>query len=114
MNTRVTLNRSLPLALAIVTACALGSCATYSKVSEGRPHFIPFASGGPLANAATKIVNATRIDRRDPLVALGQYMSAAEAALRQLDRSPSDQAARNTYNFAVGRIIATHPPRGHG
>jgi hypothetical protein len=41
-------------------------------------------------------------------------MSAAEAALRQLDRSPSDQAARNTYNFAVGRIIATHPPRGHG
>jgi hypothetical protein len=107
MNTRVTLNRCLPLALALVTACALGSCATYSRVSERRPHFIPFASSGPLANAATKIVNATRIDRRDPLVALGQYMSAAEAALRQLDRSPSDQAARNTYNFAVGRIIAT-------
>jgi hypothetical protein len=41
-------------------------------------------------------------------------MSAAEAALRQLDRSPSDQVARNTYNFAVGRIIASHPPRGHG
>jgi hypothetical protein len=107
MNTHVTLNRSLPLALAIVTACALGSCATYSRVSERRPHFIPFASSGPLANAATKIVNATRIDRRDPLVALGQYMSAAEAALRQLDGSPTDQAVRNTYDFAVGRIIAT-------
>jgi pimeloyl-ACP methyl ester carboxylesterase len=107
MNTRVTLNRCLPLALALVTACALGSCATYSRVSERRPHFIPVASSGPLANAATKIVNATRIDRRDPLVALGAYMSAAEAALRQLDHSPDDRTARNTYNFAVGRIIAT-------
>jgi pimeloyl-ACP methyl ester carboxylesterase len=108
MNAHFTFNRYLPLALAVVTACALGSCATYSKVNERRPHFIPFASGvGPLANAEAQIVKATRIDRRDPLVALGEYMSAAEAALRQLDRSPNDQAARNTYNFAVGRIIAT-------
>jgi pimeloyl-ACP methyl ester carboxylesterase len=108
MNAHFTFNRYLPLALAVVTACALGSCATYSKVNERRPHFIPFASGGgPLANAQAQIVKATRIDRRDPLVALGEYMSAAEAALRQLDRSPNDQAARNAYNFAVGRIIAT-------
>jgi pimeloyl-ACP methyl ester carboxylesterase len=108
MNAHFTFNRYLPLALAVVTACALGSCATYSKVNERRPHFIPFASGGgPLANAEAQIVKATRIDRRDPLVALGEYMSAAEAALRQLDRSPNDQAARNAYNFGVGRIIAT-------
>jgi pimeloyl-ACP methyl ester carboxylesterase len=48
-----------------------------------------------------------RIDRRDPLVALGEYISAAETALDQLKRSPNDEAARKTYNFAVGRIIAT-------
>jgi pimeloyl-ACP methyl ester carboxylesterase len=108
MNAHFTFNRYLPLALAVVTACALGSCATYSKVSERRPHFIPFASGGgPLANAEAQIVKATRIVRRNPLVALGEYMSAAEAASRQLDRSPNDQAARNAYNFGVGRIIAT-------
>src|SRR6516165_3607640 len=106
MNTRVTLNRCLPLALA-VTACALGSCSTYSGVSERPPHFIPFAGGGPLANASAEIVEATRVDRRDPLVALGEYVSAAEAALHQLDRIPDDRAARNTYNFAVARIIAT-------
>jgi pimeloyl-ACP methyl ester carboxylesterase len=98
--------RYLPLALAFLTAFALESCATYSKVSERPPHFTPFASGGPLANAATEIVKAMRIDRRDPLVALGEYINAAETALGQLDRSPNDQAARNTYNFAVGRIIA--------
>ena len=108
MNTRLTFDRYLQLALAVVTACALGSCATYSKVSERRPRFIPFASGvGPLANAQTEIVKATQRDRRDPLIALGEYMSAAEVALHQLDRNPNDQAARNTYNFAVGRIIAT-------
>ncbi|MGA8657424.1 MAG: hypothetical protein WB586_14860, partial [Chthoniobacterales bacterium] len=48
-----------------------------------------------------------QIDRRDPLAALGEYMSAAETALRQLERSPQDETARHTYNFIVGRIIAT-------
>jgi len=89
-------------------AVSLSSCATYSKVSERRPHFIPFTSGaGPLANAESKIVKAMLIDRRGPLAALGEYMSAAETALRQLERSPQDETARHTYNFTVGRIIAT-------
>ena len=87
-------------------ACAFASCATYSRVSERRPRFIPLLSG-PLANATAKIARATRIDRRDPPVALGEYLDAAEAALRQLERTPNDETARNTYNFAVGRIIAT-------
>jgi pimeloyl-ACP methyl ester carboxylesterase len=96
------------LAFALITACALASCATYSKVSERRPRFTPFTGGaGSLANAETGIVKAMRIDRRDPLVALGEYISAAETALDQLKRSPNDETARKTYNFAVGRIIAT-------
>jgi pimeloyl-ACP methyl ester carboxylesterase len=107
MKVLFTFNRYLPLALAIFAACALDSCATYSRVSERRPRFIPFAGDGPLANAATYIVKAMRIDRSDPLVALGEYMSAAETALDQLKRSPDNETARNTYNFAVGRIIAT-------
>jgi len=77
-------------------------------VSERRPRFIPFTSGaGRLKNAETGIVKAMQIDRRDPLVALGEYMSAAETALRQLERSSQDETARHTYNFTVGRIIAT-------
>jgi len=107
MKLRFIFNRYLLLALAVFAACALESCATYSKVSERPPRFTPSASGGPLANAATEIAEAMRIDRRDPLAALGEYMSAAQTALGQLERSPNDQAARNTYNFAVGRIIAT-------
>jgi len=69
---------------------------------------MPFTSGvGSLANAETGIVKAMRIDHRDPLTALGEYMNAAETALDQLKRSPNDKTARKTYNFAVGRIIAT-------
>jgi pimeloyl-ACP methyl ester carboxylesterase len=48
-----------------------------------------------------------RIDRREPLVALGVYISAAETALGQFKCSPHDETARKTYNFAVGRIIVT-------
>ena len=108
MKEHFTLTRFPNFALAIVMACALVGCATYSKVSERRPRFIPFTSGaGPLTNAETGIVKAMQIDRRDPLAALGEYMSAAETALRQLERSPQDETARHTYNFTVGRIIAT-------
>jgi len=96
----------LTLVAAAVTAFGLASCATYSKVSEKRPRFIPLVSG-PLAKATAKIARATRIDRRDPRVALGEYLNAAEAALRQLESTPNDQTAQNTYNFAAGRIIAT-------
>ena len=95
MNRRFGSTGYLPLILAVVAACALASCATYSKVSERRPRFAPLTSGpGLLANAETGIVKAMRIDRRDPLGALGEYLSAAETALRQLKRSPSDQTAR--------------------
>ena len=96
------------VAVALITACVLAGCATYSKVSEKRPRYVLSTRPvGMLANAEAGIDRAMRIDRRDPLVALGGYMSAAETALRQLKRSPNDETARNTYNFAVGRIIAT-------
>jgi hypothetical protein len=69
---------------------------------------MPITSGaGPLANAETGIVKAMRIDRREPLVALGECISAAETALGQFKCSPHDETARKTYNFAVGRIIVT-------
>ena len=96
------------LAVALITACVLAGCATYSKVSEKRPRYVLSTRPvGMLANAEAGIDRAMRIDRRDPLVALGGYMSAAETALRQLKRSPNDETARNTYNFAVGRMIVT-------
>src|SRR5277367_409326 len=94
--------------LAIIVACALAGCTTYSKVSERRPRFRPIVSAvGELANAQAAIAKALKLDRSNPLAALGEYMSAAETALRQFERDPRDENARNYYNFAVARIIAT-------
>ena len=102
------LTRFPQFAVALITACAIAGCATYSKVSQRRPGYHPIAGAvGALANANAEIVKALRLDRRDPLAALGEYMTAAETALGQLQRNPQDEPARDAYNFAVGRIIGT-------
>jgi pimeloyl-ACP methyl ester carboxylesterase len=102
------LNRLRQLAVVLITACAVVSCSTYSKVSERRPGFHPLAGAtGALANANAAIIKALQVDRRDPLAALDEYLTAAQTATIQLQRNPQDQAARQAYNFAVGRIIET-------
>ncbi len=102
------LNRLRQLAVALITACAVASCATYSKVSERRPGFHPLAGAtGALANANAAIIKALQVDRRDPLAGLDEYLTAAQTASLQLQHNPHDQAARQAYNFAVGRIIET-------
>src|SRR5208337_1473399 len=107
MKEHFTLTRFPNFALAII-ACALAGCATYSKVSERRPRFRPIASAvGRLANAQAAIAKALQLDRSNPLAALDEYISAAETALRQFERNPRDENARNDYNFAVARIIGT-------
>src|SRR5580700_7934073 len=92
---------------AILIACAFVGCATYSKVTERPPRFRPIANAiARLTNADAAIVKALQLDRSNRLAALGEYMSAAETALRQFERNPGDEGARNDYNFAVARIIA--------
>ena len=95
------------MAVALAVACSIAGCATYSKVSERRPRYNPAAGGsGVIATAEAKIAKALQVDRRAPLVALGEYMTAAEIALGQLERDPNDVNALRDYNFAVARIIA--------
>src|SRR5258708_2265842 len=108
MKEHFTLTRFPNFAIAIIIACALVGWATYSKVSERRPRFHPIARAvGRLANAEAAIAKALQVERSSPLGALDKYMSAAEMALRQFERNPRDENARNGYNFAVARIIAT-------
>src|ERR1700730_10580784 len=102
------LTRFPQLAVALITACAVAGCTTYSKVSERRPLYsVAAGATGALASANAEIVKALQLDRRDPLAALGEYMTAAETAWRQLQLNPQDEPARHAYNFAVGRIIGT-------
>jgi len=106
-NTPAMKNRIACFVLGIAVACAIGSCATYSKVSERRPRYNPAAGGsGAMATAEAKIIKALQVDRRDPLPALGEYMTAAEIASGQLEHNPDDGDAMRDYNFAVARIIS--------
>jgi pimeloyl-ACP methyl ester carboxylesterase len=102
-----TLTRFPNFAFALLITCAFAGCATYSKVTERPPRFRPIANAiARLTNAEATIVKAIQLDRSNPLAALSEYMSAAETALRQFERNPRDENARNDYNFAVARIIA--------
>jgi pimeloyl-ACP methyl ester carboxylesterase len=100
-------NRNACFVLGIAVACAIASCATYSKVREKRPFYnADTGASGAAASAEAKIVQALRVDRHNPLVALGEYMTAAEITSGQLARNPDDVNAVHAYNFAVARIIA--------
>jgi pimeloyl-ACP methyl ester carboxylesterase len=92
----------LPIALAL----AVSGCAQYAYVSQRRPQFQPVRiKGGALAPVEQRIVNALRQEKREPLVALGEFLTATQTAARQLARNPNDTAARTAYNFAVARVL---------
>ena len=103
------MNPRLAISLfALCLALVLSGCARYSSVSERRPQFRPARSvASALVSVERGIVAGLQKERSEPLVALGDYLAAAEAAERELVRNPNDTAARADYNFAVARAIGT-------
>jgi len=92
----------------VAVSIALAGCAQYASVSERRPQFHPVRSvASALVSVERGIVAGLQKERREPLVALGDYLAAAEAAGRELVRNPGDTATRADYNFAVARAIGT-------
>jgi pimeloyl-ACP methyl ester carboxylesterase len=93
------------MTLAAVLTLA-GCAAPYASVSEKRPQFRPVrAVVGALVSVEQKISDAMRNETREPLVAMGELLTAADTAAQQLVRNPSDTAARDDYNFAVARVF---------
>src|SRR5947207_411297 len=86
-------------ALVLSAALILAGCAPYASVSSVRPQFRPAgATTGTLA-AAREINHALRHEKREPLVALGEFLAAAKSAQQQLARDPANVAAREACNF---------------
>jgi pimeloyl-ACP methyl ester carboxylesterase len=101
------MNRIRPLAF-VSLALAIAGCAQYATVSHRNPPFHGVgATAGALAPAEQSIARALREEKREPLVALGDLLTAAELAGKQLARNPSDLVARDAYNFAVARVLGT-------
>jgi len=88
-----------------LAALALAGCAQYATVSHKKPQFHP--PGATAGSVQQGIANGLRQEKRDPLASIGEYLTVAELAAKQLDQNPNDAAAQYAYNFAVGRVIAT-------
>jgi pimeloyl-ACP methyl ester carboxylesterase len=92
------------------TALVLAGCAQQNAtVSETHPVFHPASTGvGTVVSAQKSIGDASRQqEKREPLAALGAYLTATQDATRELERNPRDMAARDAYNFALGRVLET-------
>ena len=95
-------------ALMIALAALLSSCAHYASITERRPRFRPVRGAiATIGAIQTNIQEALKRERADPMKALGRYLAAADAASRELARTPEDRVIRDEYNFAVARLIST-------
>ena len=81
----------------------LCGCAHLATVKTTEPH-IPtiVASDEKLVVATQKL---TAAEREQPLIALGNDLSAAKLSLGVLEQRPDDSSARSIYNFSVARAV---------
>src|SRR6266702_2949571 len=95
-------------------------CAQIATVSEKRP--APLQPSSEADRGATQTIDsALAEEQKQPIAALGGFVAAAQASLRQLDRNPANAEALRDYNYAVARIFTvirdskldpwTHPLR---
>jgi pimeloyl-ACP methyl ester carboxylesterase len=91
--------------LSILALCGLilCGCAHLARVETTKPR-VPTvaASEGELALAKQHLAAAKRAQ---PLVALGDHLSAAKISLNVLEQRPNDSAAQDIYNFSVARVV---------
>ena len=93
---------SRPIAAVLI----LSGCAQIATVKQTTPRFGAVGTQGGELNAADRYLEgAEKLERSDPLRALGGYLASAHSAYNELDRHPSNKGARDLYNFAVARCI---------
>jgi pimeloyl-ACP methyl ester carboxylesterase len=91
-----------------ITVLSFAGCAQYASVAEKRQRVLPPSAGvGALQGTEQSISDGLRRAKNEPLVAIGRYLSAAQTAANQLERTPADATARRDYNFAIARVFTT-------
>jgi pimeloyl-ACP methyl ester carboxylesterase len=95
--------RLLKLSLA---ALLVAGCTNIATVRQITPHFPASSNEAPeLLAAEQHLEKAKKLQTSEPARALGEYLAAAQAAQRQLQRNAGDARARLLYNFAVARCL---------
>jgi pimeloyl-ACP methyl ester carboxylesterase len=91
----------MAIAAAVIFTCC--GCAHLATVKTTEPPVPTIASNeGDLARAKQHL---TAAERAQPLVALGDDLSAAKISLNVLEHQPNDSAALSIYNFSVARAV---------
>ncbi|HXM74016.1 MAG TPA: alpha/beta fold hydrolase, partial [Chthoniobacterales bacterium] len=92
--------KTIVVALSIFGSCG---CAHLATVKTTEPRVPTIASSeSELTLAKQHLVAA---ERAQPLVALGDDLSAAKISLNLLEQQPTDRAALSIYNFSVARAV---------
>jgi len=91
------------LTIAIVLLLTSG-CSQYAAVSERRPNFPASLTRSDLTQ---RFKAALHQRKHQPTEALSSLLVEARSAARALEVDPTNQTARDTYNFAVGRVVET-------
>jgi len=93
----------MKLPILAFSGLVLCGCAHLATVKTREPHVPTIAvSDEKLAVATQKL---TAAEREQPLIALGNDLSAAKLSLSVLEQQPSDSSAQSIYNFSASRAV---------
>jgi pimeloyl-ACP methyl ester carboxylesterase len=86
-----------------LSGLVLGGCAHLATVKTTEPRIPTLAASDEKLAVATQ--QLTVAEREQPLIALGNDLSAAKLSLSVLEQQPSDSSAQSIYNFSVARAV---------
>src|SRR6266478_5741364 len=93
----------MKLSILAFSGLVLCGCAHLATVKTTQPHVPTIApSDEKLAVATQKLIAA---EREQPLIALGNDLSAAKLSLSVLEERPRDSSAQSIYDFSVARAV---------
>jgi pimeloyl-ACP methyl ester carboxylesterase len=95
--------RRIQTAFAVVVVFAGFGCAPLATVKTTEPRIPTIAASDEELAVATQRLAAA--EREQPLIALGNDLSAVKLSLSVLEQRPSDSSAQNIYNFSVARAV---------
>src|SRR5207244_2928806 len=95
--------RKMKLSILAFSGLVLCGCAHLATVKTTEPHVPTIAASDEKLAVATQKLTAA--EREQPLIALGNDLSAAKLSLSVLEQRPSDSSAQSIYNFSVARSV---------
>ncbi len=89
---------------AALCVCFFAGCTPLASVKQTSVQYV-VTGRQELAPAEKELADASKIERRQPQIALGKDIAAAKIATDALDRDHNDTDAEKLYNFAVARSV---------